>query len=200
MLWLVFHRSLPSRPQHQRETLVWLLRITANPSAVSAATTASYTSSGVLPRSCGLACTPASGTGRVSCSIAFENGSRMLLTPSSWKLSRISPIGARSRPSGIWSLFSPAWWFAASAMSPLPFHVPLAPCQLPDFSLKRLPSASTTYRPWVLSGPRHAEGSGSSWDADEVATKTVPDTKPSNANVISDDLPNLRTALPPVGN
>ncbi len=97
-----------------------------------------------MPLNCGFAFTPASGTGRVSWSIAFENGSRMLFTPSSPKLSTISPSGARSRPSGIWSLFSPAWWLAGTAMSPLPFQVPLAPCQFPDFSLNRLPSASTT--------------------------------------------------------
>ncbi len=116
----MFHRSLPSTPQHQREVLVWLLRITAKPRAVSLATTASYTWSGVLPRRSGLAATEESASGVVSCSIWLENWSRTLLRPSSAKPSMIASIGARSSPSGIWSDFSPAWWFAGSSMSPDP--------------------------------------------------------------------------------
>src|SRR5512132_3000466 len=85
-------------------------------------------------------------------------------------------------------------------MSPDPFQVPLAPCQLPDFNLKRLPSASTTYRPSVLSGPRQDAASAApglagvrsdvNSDADEVATNTVPDAAPSSASVTSDDVRN----------
>lgn len=147
-----FQRSLPSTPQHQRVVLVWLLRTTAKPAPVRAPTTASYTCSGVLPRSWGFAATAASVTGTESWIISLEKGSRTLLTPSSAKPERISAIGARSRPSGVRPESSPAWWFAGSAGSPEPFQVPLAPCQLPDLSLKRLPSASTMYRPRVLSG------------------------------------------------
>src|SRR6266496_1295010 len=143
-LWLAFQRSLPSMPQHHFEVFVWLLRITANPSAVRERTVSSYTCSGVFPRSGGLAATDASGTDRVSWIISLENCSRMLLSPSSWKLAMMSAIDARSRPSGIWSDFSPAWWLAGSLMSPLLLHVPLPPCQLPDLSLNRLPRASTT--------------------------------------------------------
>lgn len=149
---LAFQRSLPSTPQHQRVVFVWLLRITASPAAVSSRTTASYTWSGVFPRSAGLAATESSVTGRLSWTISLENGSRRLLIPISRKPAMISAIGARSRPSGIRPEFSPAWWAASSSGSPEPFQVPLAPCQLPERSLKRSPSASTIQRPRVLSG------------------------------------------------
>ncbi len=76
----------------------------------------------------------------------------MLLIPISWNPAMISAMGARSRPSGIRWEFSPAWWLASSSVLPLPFHVPLAPCQLPDRSLNRSPFASTIQRPRVLSG------------------------------------------------
>lgn len=152
----VFHRSFPSTPQHHRDVPVWLFRITANPRAVSRSTTRSYTPSGVRPRSCGFA--GRSGTGAVSRTISLENGRRTLLSPSSAKPSMTLSSGARSRPSGVWWAISPAWWFAGSDLEPEPVHVPLAPCQLPDLSLNRLPSASTTCRPRVLSGAFQSAG------------------------------------------
>lgn len=141
--WLAFQRSLPSTPQHQRVVLVWLFRITANPAAVSCCTTTSYTSSGVLPARLGFAATAADGMGAVSWISSLENWRRMLFSPSSAKPEMMSANGARSSPSGIRLLFSPAWWFALSFWSPDPFQVPLAPCQLPDLRRKRLPLAST---------------------------------------------------------
>ncbi len=99
--WLLFHRSLPSTPQHQRDVLVWLLRMTAKSAEVSAETTASNTPSGVRPRNCGLAATAASGTVVASWIIALENGSRMLLMPNSWKSAMSWASGTRSRPRGM---------------------------------------------------------------------------------------------------
>lgn len=155
---LAFQRSLPSTPQHQRVVLVWLLRITARPASVRARTTASYTCSGVFPSSSGLAVTASAVTGRVSWIISLEKGSRTLLIPISRKLATISVIGARSRPSGTRWEFSPAWWLASLSALPLPFQVPLAPCQLPERSLKRSPFASTIQRPRVLSGGVQSAG------------------------------------------
>jgi hypothetical protein len=100
VVWLLYHFVLPSSwLQHQRDVVVWLFRITANPSAVSAATTASNTWSGVFPRSCGFAVTAASGTGAVMPSISFEKGRRTLLIPSEWK--SLSSVGNATRSSPI---------------------------------------------------------------------------------------------------
>jgi hypothetical protein len=177
-VWLVFQRSLPSSPQHHRDVVVWLFRITAKPRAVRRSTTLSYTCNGVLPCRSGLA--GRSGTGLVSWIIWLENGSRTLLSPSSANPSMMRSIGARSRPSGVWKAISPAWWFAGSPESPVPFHVPLAPCQLPDLSLNRLPVASTMYRPRVLNGPTQVTF-GSAAVAAEGTTTPVTSTTASRA-------------------
>lgn len=87
---------------------MWLFRMTANPAWLSASTTASYTWSGVLPRSCGLAVTAASGTGVVRCTSSLEKGSRMVLTPNSRKSESSRAIGIRSRPRGMSCAFWPA--------------------------------------------------------------------------------------------
>ncbi|CAM5555247.1 hypothetical protein SMICM304S_06134 [Streptomyces microflavus] len=121
--------------------MLWLLRITANPASVSAPTARSKTSSGRMPFSWGLAISP--DTGWVSPIISLEKGRRTLLSQSRRKSVMISAIGIRSRPSGARCPTSPAWLFAGSSGEPSPFQVPLEPCQLPDLSLKRRPSAST---------------------------------------------------------
>ena len=143
VVWLLFQRSLPSTPQHQREVLVWLLRMTANPASDSAVTTASKTWSGVSPRSCGLAATAESGTAAVAWIIALENGNRTLLMPSSRKSDINRESGARSRPSGMPCEFCPAWCWVSSDSLPLPVQDPCAPSQLADFSRNRSPFAST---------------------------------------------------------
>lgn len=53
----------------------------------------------------------------------------------------------------------PLWWVAGSPRSPEPVQEPWAPSQFPERRRKRLPSASTMYRPRVESGAAHAPAS-----------------------------------------